>query len=92
MAYLVGPKGQIVIAKEIRDHLGIKPGWIAIQQLVGDRLEVHFLPAEHRQSLMGCLAKYTGQNISSGDQWEKARQAAWDQAASEKDNAGENVR
>ena len=90
MAYLVGPKGQIVIAKEIRDRLGIKPGWIAMQHLVGDCLEVHFLPAEHHQSLRGSLAKYTGLSISPGDQWNQARQAAWDQAAVKKNDFGEN--
>lgn len=90
MAYLVGQKGQVVIAKEIRDHLGIKPGWIAVQLLVGDRVEIRFFPAEHRRSIMGSLAKYTQGKVSPGGQWEEARQAAWDLAVAESDDAREN--
>ena len=56
MAYVVGPKGQVVIAKEIRDRLGVEPGWLALQRVVGDHVEVHFLPPEHRKSLKGSLA------------------------------------
>ena len=32
----VGSKGQVVIAKEIRDELGIQPGWLALQRVVDD--------------------------------------------------------
>ena len=28
MAYKVGPKGQVVIAKEARERLGVRPGWM----------------------------------------------------------------
>lgn len=44
MPYLVGPKGQVVIAKEIRERLGIRPGWRVIQRLVDDHVELYFLP------------------------------------------------
>ena len=43
MAHFVGPKGQIVIAKEIRERLGVAPGWLTIQRLVDDHVEVYFL-------------------------------------------------
>ena len=44
MAHVVGFKGQVVIAKEIRDQLRIEPGWLALQRLVNDHVEVYFLP------------------------------------------------
>lgn len=92
MAYLVGQKWQIVIAKEIRDILGIKPGWIAVQNLVGNRMEIQFFPAEHRQSLMGSLANYAQGKIPPGDPWEQSCQDAWEQAAMNKDQPGETDR
>jgi hypothetical protein len=33
MSYVVGPKGRITIAREIRDRLGVEPGWIAFNAL-----------------------------------------------------------
>lgn len=83
MAYLVGTKGQVVIAKEIRERLGVKPGWVALQRLVGDRVEIYFLPPEHHESLKGSLARYLKANIPPGEAWDKAREAAWQAAARE---------
>lgn len=51
MNHKVGQKGQIVIEKRIRDKLGVKPGWQALQLLVGDHVEVYFVPPEHNRSL-----------------------------------------
>ncbi len=85
MAYLVGPKGQVVIAKEIRERLGVKPGWIALQRLVGDRVEIYFLPPEHHESLKGSLARYLNASIAPGEAWDEARQAAWQAAVREED-------
>ena len=45
--HTVGPKGQVVVEKEIRDRLGIAPGWRALQSLVGDHVETRFFPPEH---------------------------------------------
>jgi bifunctional DNA-binding transcriptional regulator/antitoxin component of YhaV-PrlF toxin-antitoxin module len=81
MAYLVGNKGQVVIAKAIRERLGVKPGWVALQRLVGDRVEIHFLPPEHRESLKGGLAQYLKADVPQGEAWENARVAAWEAAA-----------
>jgi hypothetical protein len=39
----------VVIAKEIRERLGVQPGWVALQRLVGDCVEIYFLPLEHNQ-------------------------------------------
>ncbi|HZD56364.1 MAG TPA: AbrB/MazE/SpoVT family DNA-binding domain-containing protein [Anaerolineales bacterium] len=85
MTYLVGAKGQIVIAKEIRERLGIQPGWVALQRLVGDRVEIYFLPPEHRESLKGSLAPYLKAGVPPGEAWDKARIAAWEAATREAD-------
>lgn len=84
IGHLVGPKGQIVIAKEIRDRLGVRPGWLALQRLVDDHVEVYFLPPAHRRSLKGSLAAYSTVRIGEGEEWEEARAAAWAQAAAER--------
>lgn len=40
----VGAKGNIVIDRRIRERLGIKPGWEAIQVQEGGRVVIQFLP------------------------------------------------
>lgn len=57
MASVVGQKGQIVIEKEIRNQLGIGPGWRAIQTVVGSHIEIRMLPPEHSRSLKGRLRR-----------------------------------
>lgn len=84
MAYVVGPKGQVVIAKEIRDRLGVEPGWIALQRLVNDHVEVYFLPPEHRESLKGSLAEHVNVHVGPGKEWDEARETAWRAASVEK--------
>ena len=84
MTYLVGPKGQIVIAKEIRDRLGVGPGWHALERLVDDHVEVYFLPPEHEKSLKGSLAPYTKTRIVSGEDWTRAREDTWSGMARDK--------
>jgi AbrB family looped-hinge helix DNA binding protein len=58
MANVIGSKGQVVIAKEIRDRLGVGPGWKAIQRLVDDHVEIRFIPPTHKRSLAGILKPY----------------------------------
>jgi bifunctional DNA-binding transcriptional regulator/antitoxin component of YhaV-PrlF toxin-antitoxin module len=87
MSYLVGEKGQVVIAKEIRERLGVQPGWVALQRLVGDRVEIYFLPPEHKQSLKGRLAQYLKTRVPPGESWEEARQAAWEGAVRQEHGA-----
>ena len=84
MANVVGTKGQVVIAKEIRDRLGIKPGCLALQRLVDDHVEIYFVMPEHNRSLSGSLAPYTKVSIGPGPEWDKARQMAWERAAMDK--------
>lgn len=86
MAHVVGPKGQIVIAKEIRNRLGVEPGWVALQNLAGDHVEVYFVPPEHRKSLKGSLARHVKVPIAPGKEWDKARDTAWKKAARRKIN------
>ncbi len=77
MEYSVGTKGQVVIAKEIRDRLGVEPGWVALQQLVGDHVEIFFVPPTHRRSLMGVLGPYIKRRVPEGVAWDEAREQAW---------------
>src|SRR5438552_706672 len=77
MAHLVGPKGQVVIEKAIREQLGVKPGWQALQILVDNHVEVYFVPPPHSRSLAGCLASYVKGPIPDDDE------AAWDRAIGE---------
>ncbi|WP_456411869.1 AbrB/MazE/SpoVT family DNA-binding domain-containing protein [Oceanithermus sp.] len=76
MAYKVGPKGQVVIAKEARERLGVRPGWIAVQRLAGDHLEVYFFPPPHERSLKGHLAKKVRRSLSENE-LQRAREGAW---------------
>jgi bifunctional DNA-binding transcriptional regulator/antitoxin component of YhaV-PrlF toxin-antitoxin module len=77
MAYLVGEKGQIVIDRRIRERLGIERGWQAIQRLVDEHVEIHFLPPEHGRSLAGCLAPYVKRTCPDEESLASAREAAW---------------
>ncbi len=77
-----------MISKEIRDRLGIEPGWLALQRVVDEHLEIYFVPPEHRKSLKGSLAPYLKVSISPGLDWDKARQEAWEMAAIEKAKSG----
>lgn len=85
MANVVGSKGQIVIDKGIRDRLGIKPGYRATQLLVDDHVELHFIPPDHNQSLMGILASHiSGPIPESDDDWQEVKEKARTEAAKEK--------
>lgn len=83
MGNRVGAKGQLVIEKEIRDRLGIEPGWIASQRVVDDHVEIYFIPPEHNRSLFGILAPYTNVSIPE-DAFADAREEAWDARVREK--------
>jgi bifunctional DNA-binding transcriptional regulator/antitoxin component of YhaV-PrlF toxin-antitoxin module len=77
MAHKVGSKGQVVIAREIGERLGIRPGWLAIETLVGGHAELHSLPPEHSRSLCGALAKHVRASAPSSEDLHHVREAAW---------------
>ncbi len=81
MSSLVGTKGQVTIEKEIRDVLGVQPGWRAIQRMDGERVVLEFLPPKHRRSLAGCLENATTVRIPAGETFEEAVEQAWADSA-----------
>lgn len=87
MIHLVGQKGQVVIAKEIRDRLGIQPGWRAVQLLVDDHVELRFVPPAHDESQRGALAAYSNVRIPDEETFHQATEAAWARAAREDEPA-----
>ncbi len=87
MALVVGSKGQIVISKEIRDRIGIKPGWIALERLIDDHIEVYFVPPEHRESLKGSLSPHIKKHIKLGKEWNEVRNKVWTEAARKKNKS-----
>ncbi len=76
MSHVVGPKGQVVIAKTIREQLGIEQGWMAIQRLMNDHVEIYFVPPQHDRSLKGCLPQHVKQSIP-GPSLRRMRAQAW---------------
>ncbi len=57
MSSRVSDRGQITIDRAARERLGVQPGMIAHQRVVGGRLEIVFLPVPHRRSLYGVFAQ-----------------------------------
>lgn len=83
MEYKVGPKGQVVIDKSIRDQLGVQPGSLAVQRLVDDHVEIYFLPPPHNRSLKGSLAKYAEGRPLPEAAFHEATERAWEEATLE---------
>ena len=75
MSNKVGTKGQIVIEREIRERLGVEPGWKTLQRLVGDHVELYFVPPDHDESVAGFLSEYVKKSVS-GDDWHDAKEEA----------------
>ena len=88
MANVVGTKGQVVINKEIRQKLGIGPGWLSLQRLVDDHVEIYFVMPEHRRSLKGSLAKYIEPGVDEGLSWAEIKERAWSEAARDQEQIG----
>ncbi len=90
MAHRIGTKGQVVIAKEIRDQLGIGPGWETIQRVVDGKVELSFVPPEHNRSLLGILNAYADPKLLAMD-WHDLREAAWEAAVREDEESKQPV-
>jgi AbrB family looped-hinge helix DNA binding protein len=80
MTNIVGERYQITIDKAVREELGIKPGDRAIERAEGGRLVIDFMPAPHRESMLGIL-KRPGQPVITD--WEEAKDRAWAARADE---------
>jgi AbrB family looped-hinge helix DNA binding protein len=76
---IVGTKGQVVISKEIRETLGIKAGWLAVEEVVDGRVQLTFFPPV-TESRMGALAGFVPAS-KKGAAWDDIREAAWEAAA-----------
>jgi bifunctional DNA-binding transcriptional regulator/antitoxin component of YhaV-PrlF toxin-antitoxin module len=73
----VNNRGQITLDEDIRRQLGVEPGMAAHQRVVGDRLEVVFLPAPHGRSLFGVFRNPAGAGrVATSDELEEAISAA----------------
>lgn len=77
MSHKVGPKGQLVIEKRIRDELGVEPGSLAVQERVGDHVKIRFFPPEHNRSLRGVLKPHVRRWPSPDQSWEDIVEEAW---------------
>ena len=75
-----GNKGRSCDRQAYSRPLGIGPGWVAIQRAVDDRVEMVFLPPEHRESLKGSLAPHIKASVPP-DEWQRVRERGWHEAA-----------
>ncbi len=55
----IHPKGQLILPKEIRDTLGIKPGSTVSVNLVDDHAEIRPLPDDPIEYLTGFLKDHS---------------------------------
>jgi bifunctional DNA-binding transcriptional regulator/antitoxin component of YhaV-PrlF toxin-antitoxin module len=66
----VSSRGQVTIDGAARKALNVKPGMVAVQVAVDGRLEVYFIPAPHRRSLISVLPPKETVSI---DDWDAIR-------------------
>ncbi|MCL5958920.1 MAG: AbrB family transcriptional regulator [Chloroflexi bacterium] len=57
MPAIVNPRGQITIERAARERLGVRPGMVAVQQVVDGQLIITFIPAPHDRSVAGKLGR-----------------------------------
>jgi AbrB family looped-hinge helix DNA binding protein len=72
MAHSIGTKGQVVIEKEIRDRLGVEPGWQTVQLLVDNHVEIYFIPPPHNRSLFGAAKPFIRRYPAPDEDWDEA--------------------
>ncbi len=76
MSAVVNPRGQITLDRAARKRLGVRPGMLAVQQVVGDRLIITFVPSPHLRSAAGILGKPPRKPPTSWDDTRKAMEQA----------------
>ena len=72
----VGDRGQITIAKAIREELAIYPGDETVQHVEDGRIVIEVVPGRHRRSLAGSLADKV-QTVPDDESWPALRDASW---------------
>ena len=87
----VGQNGEIVVSEELRQKLGISPGWRAYQFLGDGCLKIYFRPPDNGKPLAGSLSKYVKKSIAPGKEWDEAREYAWKIRAEEKMGLRERI-
>ena len=87
----VGQKGEMVIDEELRQKLGIGPGWRAYQFLEEGYLKIYFRPPDDGKPLSGRLAKNLKKTVAPGKEWDEAREYAWKVRAEEKMGLRERI-
>ena len=69
----VNNRGQITLDEDVRRQLKVEPGMVAHQRVIGDRLEIVFLPAPHSRSLFGVFHDADGGvRATTSDELEEA--------------------
>jgi AbrB family looped-hinge helix DNA binding protein len=74
MSNVVGERFQITIEKSVREQLGIKPGDRAVERVEDGRLVIEFLPAPHRDSMLGIFRRPGMEPITD---WQAVKDRAW---------------
>jgi AbrB family looped-hinge helix DNA binding protein len=72
----VGERGQITIAKAIREELAIYAGDETVQRVENGRIVIDVIPGRHRRSLAGSLRDKVGRKPAD-EAWEILRDRAW---------------
>ncbi len=75
MTSRVGERGQITIAKAIREELGIYAGDETVQRVEDGRIVIEVVPGRHRRSLAGSLREKVTRRPSD-ESWGALRAAA----------------
>ncbi|MGK2849292.1 MAG: AbrB/MazE/SpoVT family DNA-binding domain-containing protein [Candidatus Limnocylindrales bacterium] len=79
MTSRVGERGQITIAKAIREELAIYAGDETVQRVEDGRIVIEVIPGRHRRSMAGSLRDKVGRTPPD-ESWEALRAAARDAA------------
>jgi AbrB family looped-hinge helix DNA binding protein len=77
MTSRVGERGQITIAKAIREELAIYAGDETVQRVEDGRIVIEVVPGRHRRSLAGSLHDKVGRRPPD-ESWDALRDSAWE--------------